>query len=96
LSSEFDLKIDLHTRIGSAWSDGKEVIFAESFYTNPKKLTGSGDCWDAADLTGYFAGLEPWERLTFSNAYASLYIGRSEFEPPTMVETMQFIRTKSR
>jgi hypothetical protein len=25
-----------------------------------------------------------------------LYIGRSEFEPPTMVETMQFIRTKSR
>ena len=96
LSSEFDLKIDLHTRIGSAWSDGKEVIFAESFYINPKKLTGSGDCWDAADLAGYFAGLEPWERLTFSNAYASLYIGRNEFEPPTMVETMEFIRTKSR
>src|ERR1044071_1916764 len=95
LSSEFDLNIDLHTRIGSAWSDGKDVIFVESFNVNPKKLTGSGDCWDAADLAGYLAGLEPWERLSFSNAYASLYIGRSEFEPPTIVETIELIRTKS-
>src|ERR1044071_1402170 len=95
LSSEFGLNIDLHTRIGSAWSDGKDVIFVESFNVNPKKLTGSGDCWDAADLAGYLAGLEPWERLSFSNAYASLYIGRSEFEPPTIVETIELIRTKS-
>ena len=91
LSSEFGLKIDLHTRIGAAWSDGKDVVFVNSFQTVPKKLTGSGDSWNAADLLGYFAGLEPAERLLFSNAYAALYIGSNEFEPPTIEEAVNFI-----
>jgi ribokinase len=93
LSSEFGLRIDLHTRIGGAWSDGKEVVFVNSFYTVPKKVTGSGDCWDAADIVGYFAGLDTTERLLFSNAYASLYVGRKEFEPPTIAEVADFIQT---
>jgi ribokinase len=88
LSSEFGLEIDLHTRIGGAWSDGKDTQFAKSFHVVPKKLTGSGDCWDAADLVGYLAHLDANERLLFSNAYASLYIGRSEFEPPTIDEAV--------
>ena len=92
LSSEFGLKIDLHTRIGAAWSDGNDVQFVNSFHTVPKKLTGSGDCWDSADLVGYFAGFNTTERLLFSNAYASLYIGRREFEPPTTSEVLDFIQ----
>lgn len=92
LSSEFGLKIDLHARIGAAWSDGKDVVFVNSFYTVPKKLTGSGDCWDAADLVAYFVGLDTTERLLFSNAYASYYIGRREFEPPTIAEAVHFIQ----
>src|SRR6266487_1362961 len=92
LSSEFGLKIDLHTRIGAAWSDGEDVLFVNSFYTVPKKLTGSGDCWDAADLIGYFAGLDATERLVFSNAYAALYIGSIEFEPPSITEALDFIQ----
>jgi ribokinase len=92
LSSELGLKIDLHTRIGAAWSDGKDVQFVNSFYTIPKRSTGSGDCWDAADLVGYFAGFDTTERLLFSNACASLYIGRREFEPPTMAEAVEFIQ----
>jgi ribokinase len=94
LSSEFELRIDLHTRIGGAWSDGKDVLFVNSFYTDPKKVTGSGDCWDAADLVGYFAGLDTTERLLFSNACASLYIGRKEFEPPTIAEAVDFIQAQ--
>jgi ribokinase len=94
LSSEFELRIDLHTRIGGAGSDGKDVIFVNSFYTDPKKVTGSGDCWDAADLVGYFAGLDTTERLLFSNACASLYIGRKEFEPPTIAEAVDFIQAQ--
>lgn len=90
LSSEFGLEIDLHTRIGGAWSDGKDTQFAKSFHVVPKKLTGSGDCWDAADLVGYLAHLDANERLLFSNAYASLYVGRSEFEPPTIEEAVNF------
>lgn len=92
LSSEFGLKIDLHARIGAAWSDGKDVLFVNSFHIVPKKLTGSGDCWDAADIVGYFAGLDTPERLLFSNAYASLYIGRKEFEPPTIAEALDLIQ----
>jgi ribokinase len=95
LSAEFGLKIDLHTRIGAAWSDGKAVVFVNSFDTVPKKLTGSGDCWDSADLVGYFVGLDTTERLLFSNAYASLYIGKKEFEPPTIAEAVEFIQTQS-
>ena len=90
LSSEFGLEIDLHTRIGGAWSDGKDIQFANSFDVVPKKLTGSGDCWDAADLVGYLANLDANERLLFSNAYASLYVGSSEFEPPTINEAIDF------
>jgi sugar/nucleoside kinase (ribokinase family) len=91
LSSEFGLKIDLHARIGAAWSDGKDVLFVNSFYTVPKKLTGSGDCWDSADLVGYLAGLDATERLLFSNAYASLYIRNRDFEPPTINEAVEFV-----
>lgn len=90
LSSEFGLEIDLHTQIGGAWSDGKDIQFASSFDVVPKKLTGSGDCWDAADLVGYLANLDANERLLFSNAYASLYVASSEFEPPTINEAIDF------
>jgi len=88
LSSEFELEIDLHTRIGGAWSDGDDIQFVKSFDVVPRKLTGSGDCWDAADILGYLSHLDANERLLFSNAYASLYVGRSDFEPPTIDEAV--------
>ena len=94
LSAEFGLEIDLHTRIGGAWSDGTEIQFANSFHVVPKKLTGSGDCWDAADLLGHLSHLDANERLLFSNAYASLYVGRSDFEPPTIDEAVDFAQKR--
>jgi ribokinase len=90
LSSEFELQIDLHTRIGGAWSDGEGIQFVKSFDVVPKKLTGSGDCWDAADILGHLSHLDANERLLFSNAYASLYVSRSGFEPPTIDEAVDF------
>jgi len=90
LSSEFSFEIDLHTRIGGAWSDGEDIQFVKSLDVVPKKLTGSGDCWDAADILGHLLHLDANERLLFSNAYASLYVGRSDFEPPTIDETVYF------
>lgn len=90
LSSEFGLEIDLHTRTGGAWSNGDDVQFVKSFDVVPKNLTGSGDCWDAADILGHLLHLDAKERLLFSNAYASLYVGRSDFEPPTINEAVKF------
>jgi len=96
LSSEFGLEIDLHTRTGGAWADGEHIQFVKSFDVLPKKLTGSGDCWDAADILGHLSHLDANERLLFSNAYASLYVGRSDFEPPTIDEAVEFAQKSIR
>ena len=52
--------VDLHTRIGSAWSDGNDSAFSpSSFKREVKTMTGAGDSWESADIVGYLAGLRP-------------------------------------
>jgi ribokinase len=84
--------VDLHTRIGSAWSDGNESAFGPSFKREVKTMTGAGDSWDSADIVGYLAGLKAKERLLFSNMYASLYIGNPHSEPSTMEELLRSVK----
>jgi ribokinase len=57
----------------------------------PKILTGAGDVWDAADIIGYIAGLDPRERLLFANAAASLYVREPTGEPPAMGKVYELI-----
>jgi ribokinase len=78
--------------MGSFWSNGKEVEFVKSFQIQPKFVTGAGDVWDAANLLGYLANLNPLERLGFANAAASLYVGNSLGIPPTMDEVLSFVK----
>jgi sugar/nucleoside kinase (ribokinase family) len=92
ISDKFGIEVDLHTRIGAAWSNGKEVSFEAAFNVPVHTMTGSGDCWDAADVIGHLAGLDPNERLLFSNACSALYIQNESFESPTMDELVQFLR----
>jgi ribokinase len=91
LAEKIGISIDLHTRQGAAWSNGNEILFAHPIKVDPKTLTGAGDSWDAADITGYLAGLEPKERLLFSNACASLYVRNPYGEPPTMNEVVDLL-----
>ena len=91
LSEKTLVAIDLHTSFGAFWSNGKEVESAESFPTEIKFVTGAGDVWDAANIMGYLANLEPKERLLFANAASSLYIGSSNGMPPTMQEVLSFV-----
>jgi len=81
IAEKVGLSIDLHTRIGAAWSNGRETSFANAIKVEPKTLTGAGDSWDAADILGHLAGLDTRERLMFSNAYVSLYIRNALAEP---------------
>lgn len=83
--------VDIHTRKGAAWSNGKTSVFFPSFECDVKNITGAGDCWDAANIFGYLSNLPPSERLQFSNAYASLYIGNPELEPPSLNEVIKFL-----
>jgi ribokinase len=91
LAEKIGISVDLHTRRGAAWSNGKEAIFAHAIKVEPKTLTGAGDSWDAADIIGYMAGLDTLERLIFSNACASLYIRSLYIEPPTMSEIFDLL-----
>ena len=91
LSEKVSVPIDLHTSFGAFWSNGKEAEFAKSFPTDVKFVTGAGDVWDAANILGYLANLEPKERLFFANAAASLYVGNSNGVPPTMQEVFSLV-----
>jgi ribokinase len=73
LAAKIGIDIDLHTINGAAWSNGKETDYVNTFKVEPRRATGAGDCWNAADIVGHLAGLDPRERLTFANAYASSY-----------------------
>jgi ribokinase len=91
LAGKVGVSIDLHTRIGAAWSNGRETAFAKTIKVEPKTLTGACDSWDAADILGYLAGLDTKERLVFSNAYVSLYIRNSLAEPACIKDVLELL-----
>ncbi len=92
LAAKTSVSIDLHTPSGSCWSNGRDVEFVRSFPVQPKFVTGAGDVWDAANLVGYLANLEPVERLTFANGAASLYIDSFQGIPPTTDQILSLIK----
>lgn len=91
IANKLNIKLNIHTRIGAAWSDGEETLFAPSFKVEPRTLTGAGDSWDSANIIAYMAGLDREQRLIFSNAYAALYVANPISEPATLDETIDFI-----
>jgi ribokinase len=92
ISSNLGINTDIHTRIGAASSNTKKVDFVPAFEVKAKTLTGAGDSWDSANLVCHLSEISTYERLMFSNAYASLYVGNSQAEHPTMGETLEFLK----
>jgi ribokinase len=75
LFSNIGIYVDLHTRIGAGWSNGNETVFVPAFNVQARTLTGAGDSWDSANIIGHLSKeISVIERLTFSNAFASLYV----------------------
>jgi ribokinase len=91
IAEKVGISTDLHTRIGAAWSNGKESTFAYTIKVDAKTLTGAGDSWDAADIVGYLAGLDPQERLLFANCCSSLYVRDPNGEAPTMNKVLEMV-----
>jgi ribokinase len=91
LAEKIDISVDLHTRKGAAWSNGKETSFVRAIKVDVRSLTGAGDSWDSADILGYLAGLNATERLTFANATVSLYLRSHNVEPPTSNEVFDLL-----
>jgi ribokinase len=91
IAEKVGISTDLHTRIGAAWSNGKESTFVYTIKVEAKTLTGAGDSWDAGDIVGYLAGLNPQQRLLFANCCASLYVRDPNGEPPTMNKVFELV-----
>ena len=91
LAEKIGISVDLHTRKGAAWSNGKETSFVRAIKVDVRTLTGAGDSWDSADILGYLAGLNAPERLTFANATVSLYLRSQTSEPPTNNEVFELL-----
>lgn len=91
IAERVDISTDLHSKVGAAWSNGKESTFVHAIRVDAKTLTGAGDSWDAADIIGYLAGLGPQERLLFANCCASLYVRDPQGEPPAMNKVFELL-----
>ncbi|MCI0562194.1 MAG: carbohydrate kinase family protein [Nitrososphaera sp.] len=91
LADKIGISTDLHTKVGAAWSNGRESEFVHAIKVEAKTLTGAGDSWDAADVLGYLAGLDPWERLLFANCSSSLYVRDGNGEPPTIGKVFELV-----
>lgn len=91
LAEKIGISTDLHTKAGAAWSNGRESVFVHTIRVDAKNLTGAGDSWDAADIVGHLAGLDPRERLLFANCCASLYVRDTQGEPPTMNKVFELV-----
>lgn len=91
LAEKIGISTDLHTKAGAAWSNGRESVFVHTIRVDAKNLTGAGDSWDAADMVGHLAGLDPQERLLFANCCASLYVRDTQGEPPTMNKVFELV-----
>lgn len=91
LADKIGISIDLHTKAGAAWSNGKDSEFVHAIRVEAKTLTGAGDSWDAADVLGYLAGLDPQERLLFANCCASLYVRDGNAEPPSLNNAFELV-----
>lgn len=91
IAEKVGISTDLHSKAGAAWSNGKESTFVHAIKVDAKTLTGAGDSWDAADIIGYLAGLDPQERLLFANCCASLYVRDPQGEPPAMNRVFELV-----
>ncbi len=94
LSNKASVSVDLHVSSGAYWSNGKQVEFVKSFLVEPNFVTGAGDVWDAANIIGYLANLDPHERLLFANGAASLYVGNPQGVPPTLDDVLILVSKK--
>ena len=78
--------------LGPDGQTARRLDFVPAFEVEAKTLTGAGDSWDSANIVGYLSKISPFERLMFSNAYASLYVSNSHADPPTMSETLELLK----
>ena len=92
IAGALGIRVDVHTeRAVFTCTDGK-LVGMSTRHLRPKRLTGAGDVWDAASITGFLKGMEDGARLEFANAAARLFVGSEAPVPPTLRQVERELR----
>ncbi|GBC73859.1 hypothetical protein HRbin04_01266 [archaeon HR04] len=89
IASTLAIRVDLHTPICSATSDGKDHEEVRAFKVDSKIATGAGDVWNAADILGYLCKMDDHTRLFFANASAAYYVENAI--APTLDDVLRLV-----
>lgn len=85
-------RVDLHTRDFSKSIFGfRDSAKVPTFNVSPKRLTGAGDAWNAADAYAEIAGFSHEMRLLLANAAAAYYISDPQGRHPTIKNLIGFL-----
>ncbi len=82
IASTLDTRVDIHTPLCSASSDGRDVSYAKGVRVDVRISTGAGDVWDAMDIIGYLLEIDATERLSLANAAAAYYVSNARVPKP--------------
>lgn len=93
LRNNIKTRIDLHTAEYTATFEKREYI-VPTFPVTVRRVTGAGDAWNAADIYGEIAGLNPTQRLLFANAAAALYISSPKGKHATLENVGDYLASR--
>lgn len=93
VSSELEVRIDLHTPYYSSTILDDDVVSAPAFEAHGAITLGAGDAWNAGSIWGYLHRLEPEDRIVLANAVAALYVSSPDVNHPTRTEIVRFLES---
>lgn len=89
LSERVGTRLDLHTRRWAASIQDGTSVRVPALGGKPRRLTGAGDTWNAANLAGYLLGWPPKERLRFAHRVATRYVTGATGLPPSAPDLLR-------
>lgn len=92
LAGRLGVVFDLHGDKASYASEGTRVVSAPVHRIKPKRITGTGDVWDAAAIYGRLKKMDESSRLRFANAAAGLYLESPDVSPPSLDQVEESLR----
>jgi ribokinase len=93
LAEEFNMRVDLHTRLFSATISNGHCVTAPTYKVEAKRVTGAGDAWNAGNIYAECIGLSDLHRLEFANALAAYYVSSPEGIHPTLKVVSNLVKS---
>ncbi len=92
VAKKLGLSLDVHMARGSLTSAGTEVTAVRTQKAKARRLTGTGDVWNAASIYGRLKRMPDLERLNFANMAAGLYLEAETPAPPDLKQVLAAVK----